>query len=115
MKKITKAIGLMLIAGTFYSCSPVPYAVIGHNTPLLQTKDEVNLNAALASTDHASGLQLQTAWAFDSSWAIISSFYTMKSEGSWDEPEQWNGKEDILKSESVHSEIRRVNRTKKGK
>ncbi len=93
MKPLYQAIPLaLLICICLNACSPVPYQVIGHNTPLLQAKNEVNLQASLVSGDDASGLGLQTAWAFDSSWAIMSSYYSMKSAATWDEPDEWKGK-----------------------
>lgn len=93
MKPLSKAILLVLLGGVCLSgCSPVPYQVVGHNAPLLRGKNEVNVNAALAGGEDASGLGLQTAWAFDSTWALMSSYYSMKSASTWDEPEEWKGK-----------------------
>jgi hypothetical protein len=92
MKPLYKSIGLALLIGSCLdACSPVPYQTIGHNTPLLQGKNEVNLSASWTSGDNASGLGLQSAWAFDSSWALMSSFYSMKTITTWDEPE-WKAK-----------------------
>jgi hypothetical protein len=92
MKPLLKAIAITLyVSCALGSCSPVPYAVIGHNTPLLQEKDEVNISASLATGTDASGLGIQTAWAIDSSVALMSSFYSMKSASSWDDPSDWKG------------------------
>jgi hypothetical protein len=92
MKPLINAIAIALIGFFIHACSPVPYAVIGHNTPLLQNKNEVNLNVSLNSGTDAAGFGVQTAWAFDSAWALMSSFYSMESAVSWDEPQDWNGK-----------------------
>lgn len=69
------------------SCSPVPYANVGQNVPLFKTKGEVRLAGHYSSTDDAAGVGLQAAAAIDSSFAVMSSFYSLKSIGydnDWD-------------------------------
>lgn len=72
----------------FSSCSPVPYANVGQNVPLLKNKGEAMLVASSSATDDASGLGIQAALAVDSSWAIMTSFYSMKNNPNTD----WRGR-----------------------
>ena len=69
------------------SCAPVPYANVGQNVPLFKTKGEVRLAGHYSTTDDAAGVVLQAAAAIDSSFAVMSSFYSLKSVGydnDWD-------------------------------
>lgn len=69
-------------------CSPVPYANVGLNVPMLKEKGEVNLNASYGNTDDAEGIALQAAAAVDSSLSIMASFYLLKNVSNSD----WEGR-----------------------
>lgn len=86
------SIALVVTIFFFQSCSPVPYANVGQNVPLFKNKGEVNINASVANTDDAAGWGAQTAWAVDSSIAVIGSFYSMKESDAPQSPEEWSGK-----------------------
>lgn len=79
---------ILLLILTLNGCSPVPYANVGLNVPMLKQKGEVNLNASYGTTEDAEGFALQTAAAVDSSLSIIASLYIMKNLAHTD----WEGK-----------------------
>jgi hypothetical protein len=79
---------IIIIACFFVNCSPVPYANVGMNVPMIKNKGEVNLNGSYGITDDAEGIGLQAAAAVDSSWSIAASFYSMKSSPGDD----WKGR-----------------------
>jgi hypothetical protein len=81
------AILIIIAVIALNSCSPVPYANVGQNVPLFKTKGEVRLGGHYSTTDDAAGVGLHAAAAIDSSFAIMSSFYSLKSVGydnNWD-------------------------------
>lgn len=69
------------------SCSPVPYANVGQNVPMLRNKGEVSFTGGLGSTEDAQGVGLQAAVAADSSLALMASFYSLKNNDNTD----WTG------------------------
>ena len=88
------AISALIAICLISSCSPVVYAPVGQNVPLLKTNGDVTFNASLATTEDAGGVGLQFASALDSSFALISSLYLMghKSENEMDgTSSDWEG------------------------
>lgn len=69
------------------ACSPVPYANVGLNVPMLKEKGEVNLNASYGTTEDAAGIALQAAAAVGSSVSVMASFYYLNAPSS----EYWKG------------------------
>ena len=82
---VTACVGVILY---LQACSPVPYANVGLNVPMLKEKGEVNLNAAFGTTEDAEGFALQAAAAVDSSLSLMASFYVLNNTTNTD----WDGR-----------------------
>lgn len=93
---------LLLSIAVFYSsCHPVLYSSVGQNVPMLQQKGEAALHVGysesygegsyIANETDGKGLAIQTAYAIDSSLALMGSFYSMKNLSS-PGPEDWISK-----------------------
>ena len=63
------------------SCSPIYYAPNAPNAPLFQEKNELSAAASFSWGDEINSIQIQTAYAFDSTMAIqINGMYSIRDE-----------------------------------
>ncbi len=77
MKKLI----LFLVIAFLASCSPLYYAPNAPNVPLFQEKNELSAAAAFSWGDEIKSIQIQTAYAFDSSMAIqVNGMYSIRDE-----------------------------------
>jgi len=67
MKTIFFTLAVIL---SLLSCSPIYYAPNAHNVPLFKKKNDLRLSAHYSIGEDVKAIELQTAYAFDSSFAI---------------------------------------------
>ncbi len=80
-QKIMRALILFLIIACLSSCAPIYYAPNAPNVPLFQKKNELSAAAAFSWGDEIKSIQIQTAYAFDSSMAIqLNGMYSIRDE-----------------------------------
>ena len=71
-----------VVVVSIQSCSPILYSATGQNVPLFKNKGEVAISGGLCwgknDEGDALGGNIQGAVAIDSTWAVMSSLYSMK-------------------------------------
>jgi hypothetical protein len=84
MKKITKVVGMGLLASIIFSgCTPVLYSNVGQNVPMFTQKNEIagSVNYGISGSEVFS---IMGAYAVSDKWAAIASYYSISGMGSGD-------------------------------